>query len=118
MSTLYEQLGGKDAIDAAVDLFYPKVLADDRVKHFFDGVDMQKQRGKQKIFLAYAFGGPVTYSGKDMREGHKHLDLNDEHFDAIIELLGGTLKEMGVADDLIAQVAAIAESTRDDVLNR
>ena len=118
MSTLYEQLGGKEAIDAAVERFYPKGLADDRVKHFFDGVDMQKQRGKQKIFLAYAFGGPVTYTGKDMREGHKHLDLDDSHFDAIVELLGETLTEMGVADELIAQVAAIAESTRDDVLNR
>ena len=43
---------------------------------------------------------------------------NDSHFDAVIEHLGATLKELGVADDLIGEVAAIGESTRNDVLNR
>jgi hemoglobin len=115
--TLYEQLGGKDALEAAVDLFYEKVLADDRIKHFFDGVDMGKQRGKQKIFLAYAFGGPVSYSGKDMRDAHKHLDLTEEHFAAVAGNLQATLQEMGVAEDLVEAVMAIAASTHDDVLN-
>ncbi|MGB1061385.1 MAG: truncated hemoglobin, partial [Ketobacter sp.] len=40
MSTLYEKIGGEPAVDAAVDLFYKKVLADERIKHFFEGVDM------------------------------------------------------------------------------
>lgn len=121
-STLYEKLGGQAAVDAAVDIFYRKVLSDDRVKHFFDGVDMDKQIAKQKAFLTFAFGGPNNYTGRDMRAAHKHLveekGLNDSHFDTIVELLGGTLKELGVADDLIGQVAAVAETTRDDVLNK
>ncbi len=116
--SLYDKLGGKDAVDAAVELFYQKVLADDRIKHFFSGVDMDKQRGKQKIFLAYAFGGPVKYDGKDMREAHKHLDLTDEHFDAVAETLQKTLEEMDVPAELIDQVIGIAASTREDVLNR
>jgi hemoglobin len=121
MSTLYEQLGGRAAVNAAVDSFYPKVLADDRVKDFFDGTDMVKQAAKQKAFLTFAFGGPNNYSGENMRIGHAHLlekGLDDIHVDAIIELLAGTLKEMGVADDLIAQVGEIAESVRDDILGR
>jgi hemoglobin len=120
-TTLYEQLGGQAAVEAAVDNFYRKVLADDRVSRFFEGVDMDKQRAKQKGFLTMAFGGPHNYTGKDMRNGHAHLvkmGLNDSHVDAIIELLGATLKDLGVKDELIAQVAAIAESTRNDVLNR
>ncbi len=119
--SLYEQLGGQAAVEAAVDNFYRKVLADDRVARFFEGVDMDKQRAKQKGFLTMAFGGPHNYSGKDMRAGHAHLvkmGLNDSHVDAIIELLGATLKDLGVKDELIAQVAAIAESTRNDVLGR
>ena len=118
---LFEQLGGAAAVNAAVDIFYRKVLADDRVSRFFEGVDMDKQAAKQKAFLTMAFGGPHNYSGKDMRTGHAHLvqmGMNDSHVDAIIELLGGTLKELGVADGLISQVAAIAESTRNDVLGR
>ncbi|NUM52111.1 MAG: group 1 truncated hemoglobin [Candidatus Hydrogenedentes bacterium] len=121
MSTLYEQLGGAAAVDAAVDLFYRRVLSDDRIAHFFDGVDMARQAAKQKAFLTYAFGGPNDYTGLDMRRGHAHLvqrGLNDSHFDAVVEDLGATLQEMGVAQDLIDQVAAIAESTRNDVLGR
>lgn len=119
--SLFDQIGGAAAVDAAVDVFYRKVLSDDRVSGFFDGVDMDRQRAKQKAFLTMAFGGPNAYTGKDMRDGHAHLvkrGLNDSHVDAIIELIGQTLKELGVADDLIAQVAAIANSTRNDVLGR
>lgn len=122
LSTLFEQLGGADAIDAAVDIFYVKVLADERIKHFFEGVDMSRQANHQKRFLTYAFGGAPDYPGRSMRAAHKRLvdemGLNDEHFDAVIDNLGTTLKELGVADELIAEVAAIAETTRDDVLNR
>jgi hemoglobin len=108
-------------VDAAVDIFYRKVLADDRINQFFDGIDMDRQAAKQKAFLTFAFGGPNNYSGKDMRDGHAHLverGLNDSHFDAVMENLGATLKELNVPDELIAEAAAIAESTRSDVLGR
>lgn len=119
--TLFEQLGGQPAVEAAVDIFYRKVLTDGRISHFFDGVDMDRQRGKQKAFLTMAFGGPNSYSGKDMRTAHARLvtmGLNDSHFDAVVELLGATLTELGVPANLIGQVAAIAESTRKDALSR
>ncbi len=121
MNSLYEQLGGQAAVDAAVDIFYRKVLSDDRISHFFDGVDMQRQAAKQKAFLTVAFGGPNNYSGQDMRNGHAHLvarGLNDSHFDAVASNLSDTLRELGVAENLISQVLAIAESTRNDVLGR
>lgn len=121
MSSLYERLGGAPAIDAAVNVFYRKVLADPRINRFFEGVDMERQAAKQKAFLTMVTGGPASYTGKDMREGHKHLvaqGLNDSHVDAVIDNLGATLKELGVSDSEIAEVAALANSTRNDVLNR
>jgi len=120
-ASLFDQIGGAAAVDAAVDIFYRKVLSDDRIAHFFETVDMDRQRAKQKAFLTMAFGGPHNYSGKDMRTGHAHLltmGLNDGHVDAVIELLGATLQELSVPAALIQQVAAIAESTRNDVLGR
>jgi hemoglobin len=119
--SLYERLGGEAAVDAAVDIFYRKVLSDDRINTFFEGVDMDKQAAKQKAFLTYAFGGPHNYTGRDMRGAHAKLverGLNDMHFDAVMEHLGGTLQELKVPDELIAECAAIAESTRNDVLGR
>jgi hemoglobin len=121
MSSLYEQLGGQAAVDAAVDVFYRRVLSDDLVSPFFEGVDMDKQIGKQKGFLTMAFGGPHNYTGQDMRRGHAHLvarGLNDAHFDAIAGHLQGALQELGVKQELIDQVLAIAGSTRNDVLGR
>jgi len=120
MSTLFEKLGGEAAIDVAVDKFYGKVLADDRVKDFFKNTDMKKQASHQKRFLTYAFGGSESYNGKGMRHAHQHLvddkGLNDTHFDVIVELLAKTLSEMGVPDELIGEVAKTAETTRNDVL--
>jgi len=121
MASLYERLGGEAAIDKAVDIFYRKVLTDDRISGFFDDVDMDRQANKQKAFLTMVFGGPNQYTGMDMREGHKHLvarGLDDSHVDAVIENLGATLAELGADPADIAQVAEIANSVRDDVLDR
>ena len=119
--TLFQNLGGEAAVDAAVDIFYRKVLSDDRISDFFDAVDMEKQAAKQKSFLTMAFGGPNNYSGMDMRRGHAHLvdrGLNDSHFDAVVENLAATLVELNVAPQYIAEVAALCETTRNDVLGK
>lgn len=119
--TLFQKLGGKDAVNAAVDIFYKKVLADSSISQFFDTVDMDRQIGKQKAFLIYAFGGSPNYSGKSMREGHAHLveqGLNDDHFNAVAGHLQASLEELNVPADLVGEVMAIAGSTREDVLGR
>ncbi|MBE2285188.1 MAG: hypothetical protein IAE77_17140 [Prosthecobacter sp.] len=116
--SLYQKLGGKAAIDAVVDAFYVKVLADNRVKDFFADVSMDKQRRKQKEFLSFAFGGPLPWTGKDMRKAHDGMGLTEEHFNAIAENLVGTLKDFKVKQELIDQVVAIALTTKDDVLGR
>ena len=121
MATIYEELGGAAAMNAAVDIFYRKVLSDDRISKYFEGVDMDRQAQKQKAFLTMVLGGPNAYTGKDMRTAHAHLlarGLNDMHFDAVVENLGATLAELGVAPSKIAEVAKIAESVRNDVLGR
>ncbi len=116
--SIYEKIGGAPAVDAAVDLFYRKVLGDDRISHFFDSVDMDAQIAKQKSFLTMVFGGPNSYTGKDMREAHKHMSLTEEHFNAVAENLVGTLQELGVAEEDINEIAGIAMSVKDDVLNK
>ncbi len=94
--SLFTRLGGAPAIDAAVDLFYKKNLADARVSAFFATTNMEKQRKKQKLFLSYAFGAPTKYDGLDMRNAHKKMNLTEMHFNAIAENLTSTLQELGV----------------------
>lgn len=121
-NTLFQQLGGQNAVDTAVDKFYDRVLADDRINSFFEGIDMEKQRNHQKAFLTFAFGGTNQYNGQAMREAHQRLvaqlGMNDDHFNAVIENLVITLQEMGVSADLIQQVGKVANSIRGEVLNR
>lgn len=121
MKSLYERLGGMTAVDAAVDLFYDKVLADIRIRHFFDNTDMARQRAHQKAFLSLVFGGSNTYDGRDMRSGHARLvenGLNDSHYDAVLENLENALLELGVNGAAVSEVVSIAESVRSDVLGR
>jgi len=121
MSSIYEQLGGAPAIEAAVDDFYRRVLRDEELRPFFDDIDMDKQRRKQAGFLTMVTGGPNEYTGRDMRTAHAHLldrGLADRHVDLVIKHLGETLAGLGVAPELVGQVAAVAESVRDDVLSR
>lgn len=118
---LFNKLGGESAVDAAVDIFYRKVLSDERISDFFDDVDMDRQAAKQKAFLTMAFGGPNQYSGLDMRRGHAHLvkkGLNDGHFDAVVENLEATLQELNVPQQHISEVAALCETTRNDILGK
>lgn len=118
--SLYEKLGGSAAVDAAVDIFYRKVLSDDSINHFFDDTDMQAQHEKQKAFLTMAFGGPNEYTGSDMRKAHAPLverGLNESHFNAVAGNLKATLDELNVPAELADQVMTIAASTHDDVLN-
>lgn len=121
-ATLYQKLGGMPAVNLAVDRFYDKVLVDDRIKHFFTGVDMDRMREHQKKFLTFAFGGSPGYDGQGMRAAHARLvdrmGLNDSHFDAVVENLAAVLTDLGVPAPLIGEVATIAESVRGDVLGR
>jgi hemoglobin len=119
--SLYERLG-EDKIERATYLFYDKVLADERVKHFFKGVDMKLLTHHQYMFLVSITGGPGKYSGRDLRDAHRKLvishGLSDEHFDAIKEDLKLTLEELGVGYSTVEELMVAVESLRKDVLNR
>lgn len=119
--SLYEQLGGEAAVDAAVGIFYRKILADNTINKFFEGADMDKQIAKQKAFLTMAFGGPNNYTGRDLTTAHAKLvaqGLNGSHVDAVLGHLMKTLQELKVPGYLVVEIMKIAESTRNAVLGR
>lgn len=94
--TLYDRLGGRDAIAAVVDRFYERMLEDDRVAHFFEDIDMQRQRAHQTQFLSAVAGGPVDYTGRDMKAAHAHLEISRTEFAVVATHLEGTLEEFDV----------------------
>lgn len=117
MTTIYEKIGGEAAVNAAVDVFYRKVLMDDRINQFFDTVDMEGQHLKQKAFLTMAFGGPNNYTGADMRKAHAHMKLTEDHFNAVAENLVASLEELDVPKEYIDEIIGVCLTVKDDVLN-
>lgn len=117
--SLYEKLGGEEAIEKVVDYFYSElVLKDETVNQFFKGTDMEKQRRHQTKFISFALGGPNQYSGKSMAKAHEGMNLQPEHFDAIAKHLHDALAHFGVSETDIQQALTKVASLRDDVLHK
>lgn len=110
--SLFTRLGGMPAVNAAVDIFYRKVMEDDTISHFFRHINMERQSGKLKAFLAYAFGAPMQYDGKSMHTAHAHMHITEAHFNAVAGHLISTLQELSVVQSMIDEVVAIALSVK------
>jgi hemoglobin len=104
--TLYDELGGAEAVSTAVDLFYGKVMDDPMLGSYFDGIDMHRLKGHQRAFLAVALGGPHAYAGRPLGAAHASLGITADAFAAVVGHLGDTLAELGVDEDTIGVVAA------------
>ena len=120
-ASLYERIGGMGVIDAAVEVFYKRVLADGELKPFFEGVNMDRLQVQQVAFLAQALGGPAGYEGADLTQAHAHMvkrGLADKHFDLVAGHLQAALAQLEASPDVIGEVMAIAASTRDAVLGK
>jgi hemoglobin len=119
--TLYTEIGGEQAIGAALDLFYHKVLADPQVSVYFDGLDVEEIKKKQRAFLAMAFGGPSAYTGRDLRSAHalpRKRGLDEVGFETFMGHFRDTLAELGVPEPKVAEIMSIAYGGKDDVLAR
>ncbi len=104
--SIYDDIGGRDAVTAAVDIFYGLVLADDLLAPYFEGRDMARQQAHMRAFLATALGGPDVYAGRDMAAAHAGLQISDAVFDRVVELLVATLQQLEVPADIIAAIGA------------
>lgn len=114
--SLFDKLGGEKTIEAVVDEFYRRILADPTVSHFFEHTDMDKQRRHQAAFIGYALGSGRQYTGKSMAKAHEGMNLQPEHYDAIVGHLADTLKHFQVSDEDIREVEKTIGTLRDDIL--
>jgi hemoglobin len=118
--SLHDLLGGdRRELQLVTSAFYKKVLTDELMSPYFAGADMARQAGMLAEFLAMALGGPHAYAGRDLRTAHQHLrGLTDAHFDRVLEYLAETLREAGLSEADVITAGAVAETVRDQVLNR
>ena len=109
---LYEEIGGRPALQVIVDFFYARVLADPELAWLFTvGVGV-RHRAFMVTALGQAIGGPERYWGPLLADAHRDLGITDAQFDRATAHLSGALDELGVPWPLAGQVIAIVAKLR------
>ncbi|WP_251341342.1 group I truncated hemoglobin [Haloplanus halophilus] len=116
--TIYQAIGGRDAVEAVVDDFYERVLDDDQLTPYFEDADMGDLRSHQVQFISAVAGGPVEYSGDDMREAHEHLGIEEADFDLVGRYLQAALEDNGVPEEHVETIMAEVAALKAPVLGR
>lgn len=111
-TTLYDAIGGRASLVAAVDVFYGRVLADPELSPFFPGGVGDRHRAFVVTFLGEALGGPSRYRGPHIATVHQGLRISDAHFDRAAGHLDATLDELGVPRHLTDRIVGIVATLR------
>lgn len=117
-ASLYEAIGGEEALIAVVDDFYERVLTDPQLAPFFAGAKMNALKGKQVEFFAAALGGPAPYKGQTMKQVHAGRGITQTDFDKVAYHLTNALVAAGVPGDLVNQVIGAIAPLADDIVSR
>jgi hemoglobin len=116
--SIFDAIGGYEAIEIVVEDFYMRVLADDQLSGFFAGSNMNRLKGKQIEFFASALGGPEPYTGAPMRQVHQGRGIMMSHFALVAGHLTDALCAAGVprttVDEIIGAIAPLAADIASD----
>ena len=103
-ASLYEKIGGHDALEVVVEDFYCRVLDDDQLAGFYAGSNMKCVKARQVEFLSAVLGGPGPYSGTPMRQVHEGRGITMHHFAMVAAHLADSLSAAGLHPDTITEI--------------
>jgi len=117
--TLYERLGGYDAICAVANNLLPRLQSDPRLSRYWqhrgeDGVKREKQLLID--FLCSSAGGPMYYTGRDMKTSHKGMKITESDWSAFLVHVNATLEAFQVPQAERSEVMAFVQSTKPDIV--
>lgn len=117
--TLYTRLGGYDAIAAVADNLLPRLMADPQLRRFWDhrGEDGLRREKQLLIdFLCFSAGGPLYYTGRNMRTAHRGMRISDSDWQAFLGHLQATLEHFNVPERERGDVVGFIESTKGEIV--
>lgn len=112
----FARIGGAPAVEAAVGLFYDRVLADPELAGYFTDVEMVGLRRHMVLMLTVVLGGPNQYRGRDLAQAHQTLDIPVAHYAKVGQHLTETLTGLGVPEDILAHVGDVLVQVQDQVV--
>ena len=118
-TTLYERLGGYNSISAVVNDLLPRLQADSQLARFWQhrGEDGLKREKQLLIdFLCSSAGGPLYYTGRDMKTSHKGMRISETDWSAFLVHLNATLEAFRVPLAERDEVVAFVQSTKPEMV--
>lgn len=113
--SIYDKVGGYQALEVVVEDFYARVLDDDELAGFFAGTNMNRLKGKQAAFLAAALGGPEPYKGASMKRVHQGRGITMHHFNLVAGHLTDSLTAAGVPAETITEILGLIAPLAGDI---
>lgn len=107
---------GRARVRQVVAHFYGRVLASSQLAHYFDSVDIHGLADHQSAFLGAVMGGPASHGRDDIDRAHRSLDITDEDFDAMLDLLEGSLQRHDIEAEDIEDVLSRYQAFRGAVV--
>jgi hemoglobin len=115
-SSLYDRLGGTDAITAVVDDFVARCGADERINKKFARTDIPRLKKMLVDQVSEASGGPATYTGRDMKETHRGMGVTAGEFGALVEDLVASLNHFEVPNTEQEELLGLLGPMRGDIV--
>jgi hemoglobin len=119
--SLYERVGGYDALAAVVDDFVGRLVADKQFEKFFAGHSIDsKKRIRQHILDQFcaATGGPCVYTGRDMKTTHAGLGITEADWNAAAKHLTESLDKFKVPEKEKNELLAFVTSLKKDIVEK
>ena len=116
--SLYERLGGYNAIVAVVDDFVGNVAADKRINKFFAKANIGRLKARLVEQICQGTGGPCIYTGASMKAAHAGMGVRSKDFDALVQDLGKTLNKFKVPKKEQKELVAILGPMKKDIVTR
>ena len=116
MASLYQRLGGLEAITSVVDSFVARCADDDRINRKFERSDIPRLKKMLVDQVCEATGGPCTYTGRDMQRTHDGMAVTADEFDVLVEDLVATLDEFEVSKAEQEELLAVLAPMRRDIV--
>lgn len=116
--TIYELIGGEEALVGVVDDLYERILGDAELAGFFAGTNLPRLKGKQVEFFGAALGGPMTYTGAPMKQVHQGRGIGPEHFDLVAGHLVASLTAAGVPEPTVGEIIAVVGPLSADIVSK
>lgn len=117
-ASLYERLGSMPTIEMVVDDFVANVTADPRINGFFAHTNRPKMKRWLSEFFCVSTGGPCLYTGRNMKESHIDMGVNDAHFNALVEDLVKALDKSSVPPREKNELLGLLGPMRGDIVTR